>query len=169
MSTKAKAQPKTKPAPKEKEEGLYSISKLAEYFELDRSVLRKRLDDARIKPVVNEPKRKLYRLEEAEAVLEKDERLDETKLRKMRAETALKELELQREQGDLLPCKEVEDYLLKLFTALYQRVCVRLPRDIGPQLYKADSPASLTKDLQTNLETIFHEVRTDHPRFFEGT
>lgn len=176
MTTKAKSQPKPQPKPpakppakpKEPEQEHYSISRLAEYFELDRAVLRKRLDNARIKPVINEPKRKLYRLEDAEQVLQTDEQLDEIKLRKLRADASLQELKLQRENGEMVPRKEVEDYLQKLFTALYQRVCVRCPRELGTQLYKADSPAALTKDLQTNLETIFHEVRSDHRRFFDS-
>lgn len=176
QATKAKPKPKTAPVAKpaqsakqpEPDEGLYSLSYLAEYFELDRATLRKRLDEAKVKPVVNEPNRKLYRLEDCEAALQQENELDAVKLRKMQAEATLKEILVERETGDVVSRKEVEDYLQKLFTALYQRITVRFPRDIGPQLFKAESAAALTKDLQTNLITIFHEVRTDHRRFLDG-
>lgn len=145
-------------------EELYSVTRLAEYFELDRATMRKRLDEAGVEPVVDQANKRLYRLEDAEAAMEQEGDLEEIKLRKLTAEASLKELELGREKGELLPRKEVEDYVQKLFTALYQRLAVKLPREIGPQLFKAESTAQLTKDLQTNLETIFHEIRTDHRR-----
>jgi hypothetical protein len=176
QATKAKPKQKTAPVAKpaqsakqpEKDEDLYSLSYLADFFEMDRATLRKKLDEAKVKPVVNEPNRKLYKLEDVEAALQQENELDAVKLRKMQAEATLKEILVERETGDIVSRKEVEDYLQKLFTALYQRLAVRFPREIAPTLYKAESPAALTKDLQTNIETIFHEVRTDHRRFLNG-
>ena len=48
--------------------------------EEERAALRKRLDEAKVKPVVNEPNRKLYRLDECEAALQQENELDAVKL-----------------------------------------------------------------------------------------
>lgn len=154
--------------PVEAEEELYSISRLAEYFELDRTTMRKRLEAAGVEPVVKKLNQKLYRLEDAEAAMGQEEKLEQMQLRKLTAETLLKELSLEQERGDLLPRKEVEDHIQKLFTAMYQRIAVRLPREIGAQLYKAESTAQLTTQLSTSLQTIFHELRNDHSRFLSS-
>lgn len=169
MAKAAQAKPKPSPAAKPDDaEELYSISKLAEYYDLDRATMKRRLTDAGVLPALDEPRRKLYRLSEVEAALETDTGLDEIKLRKLTAEAQLKELELQREQEQLLPRKEVEDYTQKLFTAMFQRLGIRLPREIAPQLWKAESQAQMTKQLETSIKAVFNELRADHRRFLSS-
>ena len=176
MTAKAKHKPKPSPkpatkakaAPKEEAEELYNISRLAEYFELDRATMRRRLEDAGVKPVKKLAKETRYRLEDAEAAMQEDDAKDLVQLRKLDAEASLKELELARARGEVLPRKEVEDQVQRLFSAMYQRVCVRFPREIGAQLFKADTTTQLTTTLQRSLQSIFNELRTDHSRYLGG-
>lgn len=144
----------------------YSLLKLSEHFEIDRTTLRQRLDNAGIKPVIDKANRKEYRLEDVEPLFESEEDLDALKIRKLKAEAGLKELELDEQRGDLLPRKDVEDHLQKLFTAMFQRLTVRMPKEISRQLHKATSPAQVTTILQTSIQQVFNELRRDHTSLF---
>lgn len=151
------------------EEGLYSISRLAEYFDVDRATMRKRLDESGVKAVSEKAKEKLFRFEEAEAAMLEagdDPLLDEAKRRKLTAEAKLKEIQVKREEEDLLPRREVEDLVQKLFTAMFQRVAVRMPRELAPQLAKAENTAQMIAILQTSVEKIFNDLRTNHQSLF---
>ena len=171
MSSRKKLAPKTKPAKPKAEppvieaEETYSISKLAEYYGVDRSVMATKLNRASFEPVINEPRRKEYRLEDVEPLVEAEQNREEVKLRQMTAEMRLKELELAEDEGSLMPRREVEDHLQKLFTAMFQRLAVRLPKEIKGQLNKASNEAQIASILQTSISGIFNELRRDHTKF----
>ena len=144
---------------------LYSISALARLSTLDRATVRKCLEN--ISPVEVKAKEKLYALKDAIPVLigGKSAELDAAKLKKTQYEAALKEITVKRENGELLPAKEVRDHLQDLFKRLQQRTAVQLPREVAQLLYKAESPAQITEILQRELGRVFNDLRSDHTSF----
>lgn len=164
---KAKLKPAAKPKGKAKtkpdESELYSISRLAEYYGLDRGTMRTKLAEAGVSPIVDEARKKLFDLQEVETALENtDSEKDEFTLRKLIAETRLKEHELSVEQGLYLPKKEVETYVQNLFGACFQRLAVSLPKQLGKQLFKASTAAQATTILSSSIQGVFNELRRDH-------
>lgn len=142
----------------------YSISQLAKLCGLDRATVKKRLDGVESQPGAKNAK--LYTLEVAvPALINNDDEHDREKLRKTTAEADKLELQLQRERGEVLPVKEVRDYLQDLFKRLQQRTVVQMPRDIAQQLYKAESAGQINDILQRELGRIFNELRSDHKSF----
>ncbi|HYY96830.1 MAG TPA: hypothetical protein VE713_20160 [Pyrinomonadaceae bacterium] len=144
---------------------LYSISALAELCKRDRATVRKCLKN--VAPVEEREKEKLYTLAEAIPAIVRgaSAEMDEAKLKKAQADARLRELELKREQGEVVEVREVRAYSQALFRAVQQRMAVRLPRDIAAQLYKAESAAQITEVLQREAGRVFNELRDDHTRF----
>jgi DNA-binding transcriptional MocR family regulator len=144
---------------------LYSISQLAALSGLDRATVTKRL--AEIAPTDGAKGAKTYALADALPALIAGEsaEFDAAKLRKMQAEAGLRELDLQRERGEVVSTKDVGDYALRLFKGMHNRVAVQFPRSIAAQLYKAESAPHITETLQRELGRIFNELRGDHTRF----
>lgn len=147
---------------KAKQTELYSISALHRMSGLDRATIVKCLKD--VEPVEKRARETLYALPDAFRALIRgvDAELDEAKLRKAKADAAMKELDLKREQGEVVSVKEVRNYAQALFRGLHQRMAVRLPRDVSAQLYKAESAAQITDVLQREVGRIFNELRDDH-------
>lgn len=143
---------------------LYSISELAELTTLDRATVRKRLKD--IEPQGGVKNAKTYSLEAALPALiaGASAEMDEAKLRKTKAEAALREHELAVERGEYLPVREVRDYALRLFKGLHTRLAVQYPREGAPQLARAASADEIAGVLHRDLERVFNDVRSDHTR-----
>lgn len=144
---------------------LYSISQLANLSGLDRATVTKRLADVTFEK--GEKNAKSYALAAALPALIAGEstEMDEAKLRKMQAEAGIRELDLERERGEVVSTAEVSDYTLRLFKGVQNRIGVRFPREIAQQLYKAESAAQITEILQRELGRIFNDLRDDHKRF----
>ncbi|HEY0545307.1 MAG TPA: DUF1441 family protein [Pyrinomonadaceae bacterium] len=143
----------------------YSISDLAKLTTLDRATVRKRLEG--IEPVPGTKGAKMYELVDALPALiaGASAEFDAAKLRRAQAEAELKELELASERGEVVSVKEVQDYALRLFKSMHNRVGVRMSREIAQQLYKAESAAQITEILKTETGRIFNDLRSDHTRF----
>lgn len=148
-----------------KDAELYSISQLARLSALDRATVTKRLDG--VECTEGARGAKTYALAAALPALIAGEstEMDEAKLRKVQAEAGMRELDLERERGEVVSVKEVADYALRLFKAIHNRLGIRFPREIAQQLYKAESPAHVTEVLQRELGRIFNELREDHKHF----
>jgi DNA-binding transcriptional MocR family regulator len=146
-------------------EQLYSISQLAALSGLDRATVTKRLAEVPFEEGAKNAKS--YALDVALPALIAGEsaEFDAAKLRKMQAEAGLRELDLERERGEVVSTKEVGDYALRLFKGMHNRVAVQFPRSIAAQLYKAESAPHITETLQRELGRIFNELRDDHTRF----
>lgn len=144
---------------------LYSISQLAKLCALDRATVAKRLEA--IEFAEGAKGAKSYALAAALPALIAGEstEMDEAKLRKLQAEAGMRELDLERERGEVVHVKEVADYALRLFKGMQNRVGVQFPRSISAQLYKAESAPQITEILQRELGRIFNELRGDHKRF----
>ena len=144
---------------------LYSLSQLAKLCGLDRATVTKRL--AEVEFVKGAKGAKTYTLAAALPALIAGEstEMDEAKLRKMQAEAAMRELDLERERGEVVSVREVADYALRLFKGMQNRIGLRFPHDIAQQLYKAESAPQITEILQRELGRIFNDLRDDHKRF----
>lgn len=147
------------------DEKLYSISELRELTGLDRATIRTRLDG--IEPQGGAKNAKTYALKVALPALiaGASAEMDAAKLRKAEADAELREIDLKRELGAVVEVKEVRTYTQTLVQGIHQRVAVRMPGEIAPQLYKAESTAQITEILQHELGRIFNELRDDHTRF----
>lgn len=141
---------------------LYSISALARLCKLDRATVAKRLKD--VPPAEEGEREKLFTLEAAvPAILAgASAELDAAKLKRAKADANLRELELQRERGEVVEVKEVRNYAQALFRGVHQRIAVQLPRVVAAQLYKAESAAQITEILQRETGRIFNDLRDDH-------
>lgn len=140
----------------------YSISALSRITGLDRATITKRLED--VEHTAGPKGAKTYGLEDAIPALIAGEstELDEAKLKKLQAEAELREMEVKRERGELLPADEVRDYATRLFKSLHNRIALRFPREAAKSLYKAESQAQITEILRRDLGRIFNEIRDDH-------
>lgn len=144
---------------------LYNISELAKLCKRDRATVVKCLKE--VKPVEEQAKEKLYALHEAvpAIVAGASAEMNEAKLRKTKAEANLKEIDLARERGEVVEVKEVRAYAQALVRGIHQRLAVRMPGEIAPQLYKAESAAQITDILQREFGRVFNDLRDDHKRF----
>jgi nitrogen-specific signal transduction histidine kinase len=138
---------------------LYSISELAELTTLARATVKKRLDG--IEPQGGAKNAKTYSLKTALPALiaGASAEMDEAKLRKTQAEASLRELELSVESGEYVPVKEVESQRVKECQWLVNRLQARMPREVAPQLFKAESQAHLAEMLQHEIGRALNEWR----------
>ncbi|MDQ3919590.1 MAG: hypothetical protein M3348_14060 [Acidobacteriota bacterium] len=114
---------------------------------------------------------RLYSREAVEEALaaETDPELAEARRRKLQAEAELAELKLGRERGELLPSREVVTTLINIFRAFRMRLTQTLPREISPQLHRAESADHAAQILRVEAERMLAEFRQDHMAFVAGT
>jgi hypothetical protein len=158
--TKSRKKPQPKPE-------LLSISQLAARFELDRATVRKRLDAAGITPVSEKAKEKLFDVAIAQEVIEiqADATYEKARARKIALEAELKELDLQRERGELVAIRDVREDLQKIFQRLFQRIAVQSPKELAGALFKAESAAQVEDILRKHNGKIFSDIRRDHQAY----
>lgn len=151
------------------EKKFYSISKLAMRFDLDRATVRKYLDEAGIKPVEEKEKGKLYELsEDLEAALNAQTKpIDAAKLRKEKAEAALRELKLAEATGEMCSVADFTQVVQMLFGNLHKKTCVHLPKTIAKKLKKAKSETEITRILEKELSAVFTELRENYKKFLD--
>jgi hypothetical protein len=148
-------------------EGLLNISQLAERFELDRATVRSYLAEAGVKPRRETKREKLYLLAEVEPHLDNSsDPLKAARLRKLEQESDLLDLRLKRERGELVSIQEVGNEIQEIFKRLYQKLAVQYPREIAPQLYKAESSGQITDIMRHDMGRFFNELREDHTSLF---
>jgi hypothetical protein len=146
---------------------LLSLSKLAEVFELDRAVVRRRLNEKEIKPVVNEPKKKLYELTpELEEAIEQNTRRAELDAVEQELDIEWKKTRLQKAHGQLVEFDKAADTFTKVAKGLYDRF-IQYATKAGPRLHKCKSQRDLSLALRRDFEKIFGELRIDFRRFIK--
>lgn len=148
-------------------ENLLSVSKLAFRFNLDRATVNKRIAEVQIKPYSEKEKEKLYELTELlESVLNDTSKpLDIARLKKMTAETELKDLELQKKKGEVLPVNEVKEAVREIFSNLHKEITMQIPKKIASKIKKAKTIAEIQAILTTELNKPFNILRVDYPKF----
>src|SRR5262249_52970653 len=126
-----------------------SLSELQRRTGFHRVTIRRRLDEAKIKPASAKYNQKLYDVDTATKVLTSsinngnghERGLTEARRRKTIAETARITLALRRERADLVPLGEVRDHLFEIIKAIYTRVARRYPRENARRLRKCRTTA----------------------------
>ena len=148
---------------------ILNISELGRGFNLDRATVKKRLDAAGIEPVDRKAKEVRYRLDSdvQEILLAADFDLDAEKLRKMRAEANLKEMEVQIKRGELAPVQDFQELVQALFGGLYKEITVRFPKKVAARVARAKTATETATILQRELNQIFVSVRTDFTKYLD--
>jgi hypothetical protein len=146
-----------------------SISKIAMRYSLDRATVRKRLEDAEIKPVSESAKEKLYEVnKELEAALMAQSRpIDAAKLRKENAEAELREIKLAEAKSEMFPVAEFTAAVQSIFGNLHKKTCVHLPKTLAKRLKKAKSETEITRILEKEYAAVFNELRENYKKFLD--
>jgi hypothetical protein len=160
---------KTELKTEESREELLSISKLAFRFNLDRATVKKRIAEARIEPAEEKANEKLYELtEELNSILNDTAKpLDIARLTKLSTENEIKELELQKRKGELLPIGEVKEAIQGIFAGLQKEIVTNLPKKLAPKLKKAKTVAEITGILVRELDIPFNDLAEDYEKFLK--
>jgi len=154
--------PATATKPKKSGE-LLSIAKIAMRCGLDRRTTKQRLLMHGYVPEKESATAILYHFDAAvEADLtESADKLNDVRIRKETAAAQKLEMQVKQQMDALVDVSEVEDYLQRLFKALYQEVVTRLPKRIAAQILKSKTPADAAKVLTEHLSRVFDRVRED--------
>jgi hypothetical protein len=146
---------------------LLSLSKLAEHFDLDRAVVRRRLNEKEIQPVVNEEKKKLYELmPELEEAVEGNTRRAELDAVEQELDIEWKKTRLLHKRGELIEFDKAADTFTKVAKGLYDRF-LQYSTKAGPRLHKCKSQRDVSLALRRDFEKIFGELRIDFRRFIK--
>jgi len=147
---------------------LLSLSQLSEHCDIDRSVARRRLQAAKIKPVRSQAKKKLYELTpEIEELLgdSGNPRLDEVKLREAEAKARLKEMDVETRSGRSVDFEEACEYFGELIKSLHNRFVSQYAPAAAGRLHKLKTARELRTALKRDFAKIFGEFRADPRRF----
>ena len=139
-----------------------SLTGLAQLTGVDRATLVKRLEH--LPPSKVSAKLKQYRLADAlrELLKRTNSELEEARIRRAKAEAALKELQLAREDGALLPATEVRDYATRLFAGMKRRIELQLVEEVLPALGQAQTREARRQALKAEVKRAFDELRDNH-------
>lgn len=149
---------------------LLSLTKLAAHCDIDRSVARVRLQRAKIKPVEDKDKKRIFELTpEVEELLNEsgDPRLDDLKYRELEAKARLKEMEVDRKSGRLVDFDEACETLTKIIKGLHDRLTIDYPSKAGLRLHKLKTGREVSMALKRDFDKIFGEFRADFRRFLK--
>jgi hypothetical protein len=147
--------------------GVLPIATIAKRLDLDRSIVKKRLDHHKYTPVSSRQKLKLYEFDaEMEAVLlETDTKLNDARARKENAAADINEMKVQQMKGELVPLGECIDAIGLITGGLYKEIAVRLPDKIAAKLHKCESVADVKAILARELDKQFQEARANHAKW----
>lgn len=133
---------------------------------LDRATVKKRLNDAGVKPVTTESRKTEYDADKALTALSRtDSRshgYDKARTQKTTAEAARVLLKLQKERGELAPISDLRDYAFNLVKAIHTRL-KRYPREAKGRIHKAKSPDEIEVIMTADIDLIFENIKRDHP------
>jgi hypothetical protein len=149
---------------------LLSLSKLAEHCDIYRSTARSRLQAAKIKPVVNQEKKKLYELTpDVEALLAEsgNVRFDEVKLEDAEISKEIKRAKLEKIRGQTFNAEEILERLIPIFKGLHDRFMFTYAPAAGAELRKLKTGKQITAALKRDFTKIFSELREDYRTFLK--
>jgi hypothetical protein len=162
--------PTKKVTKKAKNPNLYSKSKLAIKFQLDRSVVSKRILKAGIEPHPDSTdNEQLFELNKALSIALQGNATE--KEEKTVASIDLKneklQIELQKIKGEVVSTDEVSNAVAALFGGLHKRIVIQDLKDLVKKVRAA-------KDLESGIETArrilnnpFMDARENHERFLK--
>lgn len=148
--------------------GDYPIRTIATRVQLDRSVVKKRLDLHKYQPIDGNAKLKIYRFDaEMEArLLETDTKLAEAKTRRELAMAEEREIKVRMLREEVADVKEFTEFLTLFAGGLYKDVCVRLPKRLAARLAKAETAADCEALLTREIDKEFQAARENYPKYF---
>jgi hypothetical protein len=150
---------------------LFSLSQLSDHCDIDRSVARRRLKAAKIKPVLNQEKKKLFELTpEVEELLHEsgDPQLEDSKRRIAAVNAAMKEMELDEAQKRLVPYEEAQEEWQEILKWLYQLLVIENPRRNAAGYRKnCKTTGELIAALKRDSAKPFQDLRANYSRIFK--
>lgn len=146
-----------------------NIANLAMRFDLNRETVVKRIRNAGIEPVELRAKEKLYELtSRLITVLEqRNEKLEEVKLRGETAKAQLVEIKVKQAEGELVPMAEAVELVHKIISRIYQEFAVRQPKRIAGHLARKKTAIEVKKILKADTDKIMKGVRTNFEEFLK--
>jgi len=162
------AKPAEKPASTSTFYGPLSIKAIGERLQIDRSIVKKRLDLHKITPLHAEQKLKLYNFDEAlEALLlEQDTKLTEAKTRRELAMAEEREIKVKILREEVASVAEFTEFLALFAGGLYKDICVRLPKRIAARLAKAETAADCEALMSREIDKEFQSARENFAKYF---
>lgn len=146
---------------------LLTVSALARGFDLDRATVMERLLRAGVKPVSERANEKLYNIEDVEKILSQDE-LDLEKLRKIKAEADLKELQLAEKRGEYAPVAEFAQLTHDWIGWLYQQSVKKITsQKLLKAIQRTKSEAEARALLKKEVDAVFADFRSNRHKILE--
>lgn len=146
---------------------LQNISALAKIYDLDRVTIRERLSKAGIKPVVDGLRDKLFDVAEVDPFLNQAD-LEEEKLRKLRAEANLKELQLAEKRGEYAPVAEFAQLTHEWVGWLYQQSVKKITsQKTLKAIQRTKSEAEARALLKKEVDAVFADFRSNRHKILE--
>lgn len=136
-------------------------------FGLTRETVLKRVTDAGIKPILDEPKKKIYEMtpELIAAVNKRSDLIDAVKLRHEEAKARFAEVKVDEIEGRIVKVSEVIDTTQQLFGATHRELAIRMPKEIASKLAKAKTAAAVQKILKLAIDRRFKTLRDNFEKF----
>lgn len=139
-----------------------SISALAKQAGVHRATARDRLERAKIEPVQEKAKEKLYDADEALKAVQGDDRsgLRKAQTIKTATEAARSKLKLEKEKGELVPLQDVRVDLQAIVNEIRLHFLTRAAA-LAPQL-RGQKVARIEAMLTEDAEQFFNNLRAEH-------
>jgi len=137
---------------------------------MDRSVVRRRLQAAKIKPVDKKEKKTIYELTpEVEELLAEsgNPKLDEVELRIKEADARWKEARADEKTKRLVDPELVLERLIPVIKSLRDHLVFTYSAQAGPALHKLKTGRQVSAALKRDLTLIFSEFREDFSCFMD--
>lgn len=146
-------------------------SEIAKKVGLHRQTVAARLEDLGYEPDEerSKPKAKVHWFDDEMefAIKAAKDSLSAAKIRDLRAGTALKELKLAEQRGELVSMVEAIDDMQKIVAWLYQEFTVRQPKRTAPKLVKAKNATAVRTILKADTDTIMKNLRLNFEKFLD--
>jgi hypothetical protein len=144
----------------------YSVTALSKKLKLDRGTIRERLDEAGYVPIQkSNGKETLYELSSEELKNLGNDEYDLERIRKIKAEADLKELDLATKRGEFGSVREFTEVTQKLFKSLHKKLGVDLAKKIARKLHNANSETEVAEILQDAINYEFKSIRADFTKY----
>lgn len=164
MTTKPRAEKKAK------NPNLYSKSKLAVRFQIDRPTVSKRLLRAGIEPHPDSTdNEQLYELTKAVEIALRggNSEKEEKTVKAIDLKNEKLQIELAALRGEYLPTKEVIDAIAAIFGTLHKKIVVQGVKDLVRKI-RASKDAESANELAKNiLNAPFMDARENHQEFLK--
>lgn len=144
----------------EAEQEILNISALSVRYNLSRETVKKRLGRARIEPQIDTIREKLYLVTEdmEDALIEEtNSEMKAARLRKLKAQTEMVELQTKIKTGEVMPAVEATSITHDLVSWLYHKMVNEFPQKVVKKIAKTKSAEEAREVFEKEVDAIFEE------------